>query len=45
MPRRKSLVTIIRELLQEEVRKSMAGLFGAFCAYEPDPVRSVAWQL
>lgn len=30
MPRRKSLVTVIRELVQEEVSKAMASLFGAF---------------
>jgi hypothetical protein len=30
MPRRKNLVTVIRELVEEEVRKAMAGLLGAF---------------
>ena len=35
MPRRKSLVTVIRELVQEEVRKAMAGLFGAFAPKKP----------
>jgi hypothetical protein len=29
MPRRKSLITIIREFVQEEVRQAMAGLFGS----------------
>lgn len=35
MPRRKSLVTVIRELVQEEVRKATAGLFGAFAPKKP----------
>jgi hypothetical protein len=35
MPRRKSLITIIRELVQEEVRRAMAGLFGASAPKKP----------
>jgi hypothetical protein len=29
MPRQKSLITIIRDLVQEEVRRAMAGLLGS----------------
>jgi hypothetical protein len=29
MPRRKSIITVIRELVQTEVRSAMAGLFGS----------------
>jgi hypothetical protein len=29
MPRQKSLITVIRELVQEEVRHAMAGFLGA----------------
>jgi len=35
MPRRKSLITVIRELVQEEVRKAMAGLLGVFAPKKP----------
>ena len=35
MPRRKSLLTVIHELVQEEVKKAMAGLFGAFAPKKP----------
>jgi hypothetical protein len=35
MPRRKSLLTVIRELVQEEVEKAMAGLLGAFGSKKP----------
>jgi hypothetical protein len=35
MPRRKSLVAIIRELVEEEVRQAMAGLLGALATKEP----------
>jgi hypothetical protein len=35
VPRRKSLVTVIRELVQEEVRQAMAGLLGALTTKEP----------
>ena len=29
MPRQKSIITVIRELVQTEVRSAMAGLFGS----------------
>ena len=35
MPQRKSLVTVIRELVQEEVGKAMAGFLGAFGPKKP----------
>ena len=35
MPRRKSLLTVIRELVQEEVRKVMAGLLGTTAPKKP----------
>ena len=35
MPRQKSLITVIRELVQEEVRKAMAGLLGVFAPKKP----------
>ena len=35
MPRHKSLLTIIRELVQEELRKAMAGLFGTSAPKKP----------
>jgi hypothetical protein len=35
MPRQKSLITVIRELVQEEVRKAMSGLLGVFAPKKP----------
>jgi hypothetical protein len=35
MPRRKSLITVIRELVQEEVRHAMAGFLGALAPKTP----------
>jgi hypothetical protein len=35
MPRRKSLVTVIRERVQEEVRQAMAGLFAVLAPKKP----------
>jgi hypothetical protein len=35
MPRHKSLITVIRELVQEEVRHAMAGFLGAFAPKKP----------
>jgi hypothetical protein len=35
MPRQKSLITVIRELVREEVRQAMAGLLGTFAPKKP----------
>jgi hypothetical protein len=35
MPRRKSLITVIRELVQTEVRSAMASLFGSLSPKNP----------
>jgi hypothetical protein len=35
MPRRKSLITIIREFVQEEVRQAMGGLLGSLAPKKP----------
>jgi hypothetical protein len=35
MPRHKSLITVIREMVQEEVRYAMAGFLGAFAPKKP----------
>jgi len=35
MPRRKSLITVIRELVETEVRSAMAGLFGSLSPKKP----------
>jgi len=35
MPRRKSIITVIRELVQTEVRSAMASLFGSLTPKKP----------
>ena len=35
MPRQKSLLTVIRELVQTEVRSAMASFFGSLAPKEP----------
>jgi hypothetical protein len=35
MPRQKSLITVIRELVQDEVRQAMAGLLGSLASKKP----------
>jgi len=35
MPRRKSIITVIRELVQTEVRSAMATLFGSLSPKKP----------
>jgi hypothetical protein len=35
MPRQKSLITIIRELVQQEMRRAMAALLGAVAPKKP----------
>ncbi len=35
MPRQKSLITVIRALVQEEVRRAMAGFLAAFAPKKP----------
>jgi len=35
MPRRKSIITVIRELVQTEVRGAMASLFGSLTPKKP----------
>jgi hypothetical protein len=35
MPRQKSLITVIRELVQTEVRSAMDGLFGSLSPKKP----------
>jgi len=35
MPRRKSIITVIRELVQTEVRSAMASLFGSLTPTKP----------
>jgi hypothetical protein len=42
MPRQKSLITVIRELVQEEVRKAMAGLLGVFAPKKARQERPLA---
>jgi ribosomal protein L19E len=37
MPRRKSLVTVIRELVQQEVRAAMQALFGSISTGKTKP--------
>jgi hypothetical protein len=35
MPRQKSIITVIRELVQTEVRSAMASLFGSLSSKKP----------
>jgi len=35
MPRRKSFITVVRELVQTEVRSAMASLFGSLAPKKP----------